>query len=158
MKGIGLDPATLYRDQVVLPRPPAITIDSINPKLFIADIPKKSPTPEELAKISAEQLTQTEEQIELADALAPIYDQLSLVWAWWILEVLPWRYRYQTSDSKWHKGFKWNLGAGRHIPAQATTGVRVHRSVKTRLDAEYQDGRKYRPKAKLDLKYVTWVD
>ena len=156
MKAIGLDPATIY--PVVLPRPPAISIDSIHPKPFIADPPKKAQTPEEIAQINLEELTQTEEQIELADALAPIYDVLASGWAWWILEVFPLKYRYQTSDNKWQTSYKWNLGSGRHIPGQSTKGVRVHRSVKTRLDAEYKDGRKYSPKANLDLKYVTWVD
>jgi hypothetical protein len=156
MKDIGLDPATIY--PVVLPRPPAISIDSIHPKPFIQDPPKNIQTPEELAQITSQELTQTEEQIELADVLAPIYDELALGWGWWIQEVLPIKYRYQKSDNKWQTSYKWNLGAGRHIPAQSTRGVRVHRSVKTRLDAEYEDGRKYSPKANLDLKCVTWVD
>jgi hypothetical protein len=158
MKEIGIDPATLY--PVVLQRPPAIPIESSNPKLYIADIPKNPPTEDEIAKITLEQLTQTEEEIDLADALAPIYDVLAQwsYWPWWILEILPWKYKYQTSDNQWHTSFKWNLGWGRHVPEQSTKGVRVHRSVKTRLDAEYQDGRKYSPAASLDLKYVTWVD
>ena len=153
---LGLDPATIYPK--VLPRPPAISIDSIHPKPFILDPPKNTPTQEELDQITATQLTQKEEEIELADALAPIYDVLASGWGWWILEFFPIKYRYQTTDNKWKTSYKWNLGAGRHIPAQSSKGVRVHRSVKTRLDAEYQDGRKYFPKANLDLKYVTWVD
>ena len=156
MKTIGLDPATLYPE--VLPRPPAISIDSVSPKMYISDPPKKPQTAEETARITQEQLHQTEEEIELADALAPIYDMLSLGWAWWILEFFPLKYRFQTSDNQWHTWFKWNLGSGRHVPSQASKGVRVHRSVKTRLEAEYRDGRKYYPAANLDLKYVTWVD
>ena len=156
MKEIGLDPATIY--PTVLQRPAAISIDSINPKPFIQDPPKKIQTPEELAMISSQQLSQTEEQIELLDALAPIYDQLALGWGWWLLEIFPIKYRYQTSDNKWHTSYRWNLGSGRYIPSQSSKGVRVHRSVKTRLDAEYENGRKYLPKANLDLKCVTWVD
>ena len=156
MKEIGLDPATLYPH--VLQRPPAIQIDSIHPKPFIQDPPKKEQTPEESAEISTQELDKTEEQIELLDALAPIYDVLATGWAWWLLEVFPIKYRYQTSDNKWHSSYRWNLGSGRYIPSQASKGVRVHRSVKTRLDAEYADGRKYFPKANLDLKCVTWVD
>ena len=156
MKTIGLDPASLH--PIVLPRPPALTIDPTNPKMYISDPPKKGPTQEEMAQITAEQLNQTEEEIELADSLAPIYDMLALGWAWWILEFFPLKDRFQTSDNKWHVWYKWNLGSGRHIPAQSTKGVRVHRSVKTRLEAQYRDGRKYYPAANLDLKYVTWVD
>jgi hypothetical protein len=156
MKSIGLDPATLHPN--ILPRPPAIPIDQFNPQFFISDPPKKTPTPEEIAQISAEQLTQTEEEIEVADALAPIYDMLASFSAWWILEFFPLRYRFQTFDNHWQTAYYWNLGSGRHIPGQSTRGVRVHRSVKTRLDAQYKDGRKYWPKANLDLKDVTWVD
>ena len=156
MKTIGLDPATLY--PVVLSRPPAIPIDSINPKLHISDPPKEAQTAEEIAKITLEQEIQTEEQIELADALAPIYDVLASFSLWWLLEFFPLRYRIQLSDNRWVRSYYWNLGWGRRIPEQSTNGVRVHRSVKTRMDAEYKDGRKYWPKADLDLKYVTWVD
>jgi hypothetical protein len=35
------------------------------------------------------------------DALSPIYDQLSLVKWWWVLEVLPLRQRYQKHDKSW---------------------------------------------------------
>lgn len=157
MKTIGLDPATLY--PTVQSRPPAIPIDSIHPKMFISDPPKKNQTPEEIEQVNTEELTQTEEQIELADALAPIYDVLSSSTSlWWILEVFPLRFRFQALDNTWHTSYYFNLGRGRTIPGQSVNGVRVHRSVKTRLDAEYKDGRKYRPNANLDLKYVTWVD
>jgi len=157
MKKIGLDPATLY--PVVLPRPPAISVDS-DPSLFISPVPKKPQTPEEKAQISSEELTQTEEQIELSDALAPIFDELTVAsgWPWWILEIMPLIHRHQATDNTWRIRFGWNLGSGRKIPQQPTKGVKVHRSVKTRLDAQYNDGSKYRPKAGLDLKYVTWVD
>ena len=157
MKKIGLDPATLY--PVVLPRPPAIPVDS-DPSLFISPVPKKPQTPEEKAQISSEQLTQTEEQIELTDALAPIFDELTAAsgWPWWILEIMPLIHRFQVIDNTWRIRFGWNLGSGRKIPQQPTKGVKVHRSVKTRLDAQYKNGRKYRPKADLDLKHVTWVD
>jgi hypothetical protein len=155
MKTIGLDPATLYPN--ILPRPPAIPIDSI-PNMYISDPPKKNQTPEETARVNTEELNQTEEQIEIADALAPIYDMLASASAWWILEVFPLRFKFQALDDTWHTSYYFNLGSGRTIPGQAVNGVRVHRSVKTRMDAEYKDGRKYRPKADLDLKYVTWVD
>lgn len=43
----------------------------------------------------------TEEEEDLADALSPIYDQLSLAKGWWSLEVVPLRQRYQTVHDKW---------------------------------------------------------
>ena len=158
LKEIGIDPHTLYPK--VLPRPPAIQIDSTasNPKVFISPIPKSQPTPGEIGQATIESLKKTEEELELDDSLAPLYDELRLNWLWWILEVIPLRHKIQTSDNKWVHTFGWNLGTGRHVPRQSSVGVKVHRSVKTRLDAEYKDGRKYWPKADLDLKYVTWVD
>ena len=157
MKEIGLDPATLYPE--VLPRPPAIAIDSLSTKVFISDVPKKPQTPEESAQISAQELGQTEEQIDLADALAPIYDVLASPFSpWWILEIIPLIHKFQLDSNKWTFSFGWNLGRGRHVPNLSTEGVKVHRTVKTRLDAEYKNGKKYKPKANLDLQYVTWVD
>jgi len=154
LKEIGLDAAT-----ICLPRPPAIQIDPTDPKMFISPIPKTKPTEEEIAQMAEETLKKTEEELELADALAPIYDELKLTWMWWILEIIPLRHRFQTKDDKWVHGWTMNLGRGRHIPRQESMGMRVHRSVKTRLDAKYKDGGKYWPNAdQFDLKYVTWVD
>jgi len=165
MKEIGLDPASLHH--VVQPRPAAIAIDSSSdPTVFIAKIPKKTKPPttttcslmDEKNQASAKAPFQTEEEAEFADSLAPIYDQLELKWYWWILELIPMKHRFQAKDNKWKWTTSWNLGRGRYIPRQSSSGVRVHRSVKTRLDAEYEDGRKYKPKANLGLKNVTWVD
>ena len=104
---------------------------------------------------------ETEEEMELKDALSPIYDQLSLAWGWWILEIVPLWHRYQEENNLWISELKANLGKGRHIPHQHKNGVRVHRSVKTRLEAEYADGKKYKPNSNLKLDntdHITWVD
>ncbi|KDQ11571.1 hypothetical protein BOTBODRAFT_135627 [Botryobasidium botryosum FD-172 SS1] len=91
--------------------------------------------------------------IERADALSPIYDQLSLNWRWWILEVIPLKQRYQDSDDdNWKSEFSINLGRGRHIPQQIRKGFLVHSSVKTRMEAL---GYKPRTLWKID---PTWVD
>jgi len=100
----------------------------------------------------------SEEEMDLEDALAPVYDQLSLNWIWWILEFLPLKHKYQKGDSSWGSWFGWNLGRGRIIPKQKKQGVKVHRSVKARLETETENGGKYVPKANLDLSCVTWVD
>lgn len=161
MKEIGLDPASLY--PVVLPRPPALTIEpSLNPKLFISKIPKKRGLPiymNHTSEAKAEEETvKTEEEAELLDSLAPVYDQLKLNKSWWILEFIPMKHRCQGTNNEWRSSIGWNLGRGRHISRQST-GVKLHRSVKTRMDAEYKDGQKYWPTVKhLQLKNVTWVD
>ena len=54
-----------------------------------------------------------------------------------------------------------NLARPRLIPNQANNGVKVHRSVKLRMEAEYEDarrkGKKYSPRAHLDVE-PTWID
>ncbi len=59
-----------------------------------------------------------EEHHELQDALSPIYDQLSLAWFWWILELIPFRQKYQRGDNTWETSVVWNMGRGRFIPKQ----------------------------------------
>lgn len=158
LRRVGLDPAALY--PVVLPRPPPLSAGATGPTAYIQTIPKNPPKPadeEEEVLVHLE----TEEEMELKDALSPIYDQLSLAWGWWILEIIPLWHRYQEENNSWISELKANLGKGRHIPHQHKNGVRVHRSVKTRLEAEYADGKKYKPKSNLKLDntdHITWVD
>lgn len=51
------------------------------------------------------------------------------------------------------------MGRGRHIPLQRKNGVKIHRSVKIRMDAQGVPGVKdrYIPKSKLKVD-PTWVD
>jgi len=160
LKKIGLDPSTLY--PIVLPRPPALSLNQSSPQTcLIQAIPKKSAEPDygEDEIHDVEEVRESEELLDLKDALAPIYDQLSLAWFWWFLELIPFRNRYQRSDDSWTAQLTMNLGNGRHIPKQKSQGVRIHRSVKTRLEAEHADGNKYKPKVtNLDMSCVTWVD
>ena len=53
------------------------------------------------AGISRRDMCLSEEEEDLADALSPIYDQLSLRWGWWILELMPTQRRVQLEDNKW---------------------------------------------------------
>jgi hypothetical protein len=159
LKKVGLDPSTLY--PIVQTRPPALSLDSSSPQTCVIQaIPKQNAEPDYGDDdVHTEQVHESEEQLELQDALAPIYDQLSLAWFWWILELLPFRHRFQLSDNSWTAQLTMNLGRGRHIPQQKSQGVRIHRSVKTRLEAEHADGSKYQPKiTNLDMSCVTWVD
>lgn len=54
-----------------------------------------------------------------------------------------------------------NLARPRFIPKQIKNGVKVHRSVRMRMQAEYEDekkkGKKYRPKAHLRVEPI-WID
>ncbi|KIM49864.1 hypothetical protein M413DRAFT_438988 [Hebeloma cylindrosporum] len=160
LKKIGLDPSALY--PVVLPRPPALPLDpSSTETSIIQSIPKEEPPPiYDDDEMHIDDLPQeSEEMLDLKDSLAPIYDQLNLAWFWWILEYIPFRNRFQKSDNKWTTESKMNRGHGRYIPRQQTRGVRIHRSVKTRMEAKHADGSVYKPKIEnLDMSRVTWVD
>ncbi|KAF8171238.1 hypothetical protein K438DRAFT_1853048 [Mycena galopus ATCC 62051] len=155
LRGIGLEPETLY--PVVKPRPAALPVGSA----CIQSIPRsKDPAKVEPALVpdsaGSDTLFVTEEELDLRDALSPIYDQLSQHWPWWILELMPLKHHYQCADDTWSSFFGWNLGNGRRIPKHIN--LRVHRSVKTRMEAKTEKGGTYRPKAAFDLERVTWVD
>ncbi|EEB99560.1 hypothetical protein MPER_00743, partial [Moniliophthora perniciosa FA553] len=97
IREMGMDPDALYPK--VKPRPPHLPI--VPDKHHIQHVPTKSLLARltqshkeiNLANFSGSESTllrpHTEEELELADALSPIYDQLSLKWFWWILEFWP---------------------------------------------------------------------
>ncbi|KAG7090384.1 hypothetical protein E1B28_009503 [Marasmius oreades] len=158
---MGVDPAVLY--PAVLPRPPALKISEEQGHYIRSisdDAAKSKGSPESLDEGTVTTTGQraTEEELELMDSLSPIYDQLSLKWFWWILEFFPITMRYQSGDSSWVSYLGWNLGRGIIIPRQETEGVKVHRSVKLRMEAKSRDGQRYVPKASFDERYTTWVD
>lgn len=190
LRAVGLNPATLY--PVVLPRPPALSPkDPATGQLMkILDIPKVQRTIYDdldndsddaplLNNLNANGVPETEEEAELKDALAPIYDQLSLAWSWWVLEVMPMRHRVQVEgEARWEGRWSLNLGRGRELPGrrhrrQAETSgesssllahkhkVRVHRSVKMRIESVHENGTTYWPKAtgmEPDFSNIVWVD
>jgi hypothetical protein len=151
LRSVGLDPASLY--PIVQPRQPRLAAGDA----FIQRIPKSvAPAP------ATEPVYMSEEEHERLDAVAPIYDQLDLAWFWWLLEYFPMRQSHQKSDNTWVKEYCWNRGQGRHVPKQGKGTVKVHRSVQIRMEAKYEDGNTYEPKAKftkaLELGNVVWVD
>jgi hypothetical protein len=162
LRSIGMDPASLY--PIVAPRPPHLSVGNLR----LRPIPSKSQTGAQKEQALQNYATsegttatvprKTEEEMELHDALSPVYDQLSLAWFWWLLEFLPIKQRYQKGDTNWVSYLGWNMGRGRFIPKQKSNGVRVHRSVKMRLEAQTEEGGKYKPKAAFDLERTTWVD
>ncbi|RDB16517.1 hypothetical protein Hypma_002728 [Hypsizygus marmoreus] len=125
LRSLGLEPSSLF--PVVLPRPGNLSAASTP----IRTIPKSPPPP----SIDLVLGSMSEEEHELLDATAPIFDQLSLAWFWWLLEYIPMRVRYQEADNTWTKEWKVNKGEGRHIPKQRKGVVKVHRSVRMRMEA-----------------------
>ena len=93
---IGLDPATIFPK--VLPRPPMILQD---PKVHAIPVPKPLIVCDDRKAVvytdGGSFINEAEE--DLADALSPMYDQLKLAKYWWILEMIPQRIHYQSSDT-----------------------------------------------------------
>ncbi|KAK0202279.1 hypothetical protein DFS33DRAFT_1066708 [Desarmillaria ectypa] len=175
LRQLGLDPTTLY--PFVTPRPPPLPVESAMirtgpPRLPLMQrlmtafrrrtLPSGMPGTEDEAHADAllEEYRPigTEEEEELRDALSPIYDQLKRSRSWWILEVIPMEFRHQKGDDKWVSWFGPNLARPRIIPEQSS-GVKVHRSVRMRMEAfhEHNPQKKYNPKAHLRVTPI-WVD
>lgn len=155
LRGIGIDPHTVY--PLVQPRPPPLSTTNMRIQTThdpVADINGHG------ASTSAQPLS--EEDHELRDALSPVYDQLALAWFWWVLEFIPFRQLYRKGDNTMQATFRWNKGAGRIIPQQEEHIVKVHRTVKMRMEATHSTGGKYEPKAQfskaLELGNLRWVD
>ncbi|KAF4596096.1 hypothetical protein EYR38_007470 [Pleurotus pulmonarius] len=163
LQALGLNPDTLYPE--VLRRPPMLPTTGA---MRIQDIPKPiSGSPDEtrlpnFADVDYSALYKSEEDHDMDDLLSPVYDQLSLAPFWWVLEVWPMKQRYQKSDNSWSSSLGFNLGAGRFIPKQKRDGVKIHRSVRMRMEALHSDGTKYVPRASFEKAIahgkVEWVD
>jgi hypothetical protein len=154
LRRLGLNPDSLWPE--VRPRPPPIQA----PSTFIRPIPRSSKSPvtsQDTTDTPDPSVFKTEEELDLEDAMSPIYDQLSLVKPWWILEFIPIKSKYHDGRGGFISEIVLNLGRARRIP-RLKHGVKIHRSVKTRMDAQYENGKKYVPRAMFDPKYVTWVD
>lgn len=117
----------------------------------------------------------SEEEEDLADALSDKNDMLKISKSWWILEVLPQKIKFQKDDDSWATKLSCvslscllsiyltvgsiNLGRGRVIPKQRLEGVKIHHTVKMRMDLKEEDGKPYSPKAKWLLSVQPeWID
>ncbi|EPQ60078.1 hypothetical protein GLOTRDRAFT_112845 [Gloeophyllum trabeum ATCC 11539] len=163
LRAFGVDPAALY--PTVQPRPPALGLRD-NTVLC-----------EHLSKVAAEGKCAdsipgskdiefgkvgkmaSEEEEDLADALCPLYDELTIAKWWWILEILPLRVRQQAENASWFSCWTIHLGRPRELPKHhLRAGVKVHRTVKTRMEAaKMLKGAHYNPRVVFDGD-PTWVD
>lgn len=126
LQDLGLNPSTLC--PIVTPRPPPLSMADATflelpslRKRMKAEMDTLSSTLKRKFRLSANAAAETtspsmfekppaqdehigigtEEEEDLKDALSPVYDQLKLQRAWWILEILPLKLRYQRGDNKW---------------------------------------------------------
>ena len=91
LKEVGLDPGRLFPD--VLPRPDALLLKHADP----SRIDHKNG----VVSVARQGVILTEEEEDLADALSPINDQLSLSPFWWLLELVPMRQKCVRKDGTW---------------------------------------------------------
>jgi hypothetical protein len=164
-KHIGLDPTTLF--PFVTTRPLALgtsasCVAEARASTYCPDPHRVTVNDQAQASPMAACTFKAEEHEELLDALSPIYDQLKLLKAWWILEILPLRHLVQDrKELSWKPYWQVNLGRGRQVPnpvCERKEKIFVHRSVKTRMDADCLEGGKYNPKAKSERCEFEWVD
>ncbi|KAJ2913955.1 hypothetical protein MD484_g6460, partial [Candolleomyces efflorescens] len=160
---IGLDPSTIY--PVVRERPDPLPVG--NNKIREAGSNEKATRPPmyrswkklpvdeyEALKTGPAAMSGSEEHEELHDALSPVYDQMSINKGWWLVETMPLTREILPLplSRQWH-GLRWstriwlNLGTPRAVKWSAesqNSKLKVHRSVKMRMEAEYADERKQR--------------
>jgi hypothetical protein len=181
-KHIGLDPTTLFPS--VTTRPLALEAPCVTEAAEArasAQCRDGHVNDQVQASPMAACTFKSEEHEELLDALSPISDQLEKRKAWWILEIFP-LFQFK-QDRDYSLKFDWwyafsppfphlvthvgvtfflrpNLGRGRQIPKPVCEKkkVLVHRSVKTRMDADCLEEGKYIPKANFEHYEVEWVD
>lgn len=178
---IGLDPGTLYPH--VLRRPVPVTFERAD-RSRMSSVDRSQIANDRssgVVTVVNKELMLTEEEEDLADILSPINDELSLSKSWWFLEIMPLKYKHQRKDGTWiwrtryvihnrivldllvHPLFpRPNMANGRYIPRGDNYKIRVHRTVKLRMDADeaiLREGRRYVPRAKpWEDHRVEWVD
>jgi len=121
---VGMDHRTLYPR--VHPRPPAL-LQSPRASTSSTENTTRSLVP-------AECEFRSEEEEDLFDAVSKTYDQLQKAKWWWLLEILPQQLQFQDKADLWVKKLEVHMGRGRHIPRQSTHGVKIHRTVKMRME------------------------
>ncbi|KAF9007419.1 hypothetical protein BDQ17DRAFT_1350615 [Cyathus striatus] len=185
LRSFGLDPKILY--PVVQPRPPALDVESdkrvqkvVPPGVLKSTgsflwnlLPEIGSKKVEAVPKPIVLVPGIEEKLDSVDALAPIYDQLEQkAWKWSLME-----YHRMKVWSKKDKAFirKQNNFQGRRIPLPVNDEkdkrlgkIRVHRTVKTRMETPMVDGSTYVPKALVSgkegytldkaLNLVDWVE
>ncbi|KAF9449973.1 hypothetical protein P691DRAFT_811324 [Macrolepiota fuliginosa MF-IS2] len=145
---IGMDPDNLYPE--VKPRPPPVRDFSGRPPPLHRPLLNLSGVN---GVVDEDNTFITEEEEELADAKSKINDMLKIAKSWWILELFPQNIRFQRDDDTWTSKISINQGRGRVIPKQTTEGVKIHRSVKMRMDML-----DYKPRPRINFDKVQWVD
>lgn len=157
LRQIGIDPDSLSPQVIPRPQPLSTANSVIDPDSRSSS--ESQPGEEKSLGVSR---VVSEEENELRDAMSPMHDKLVLNKAWWLLEVFPFKQRTQLGNNEWDIRRRWNLGEARVIPLQKVTKIKVHRSVKMRMDAHFADGKRYVPRASFEIAKnvgnLQWMD
>ncbi|KAF9473886.1 hypothetical protein BDN70DRAFT_937075 [Pholiota conissans] len=151
---IGMDPASLYPH--VKERPPPVSKFSSSPPPYERKGMHLVGANGTLGEIDD---FVNEEEEDLADALSDQNDMLKKKHYWWILECIPQQIRFQKDDDSWVRKLSINCGHGRVIPKQRMEGVKLHRTVKLRMEMKQEGEELYKPRAGLISGVTpTWVN
>jgi hypothetical protein len=107
LRDIGLDPSTLSPS---FKRPPALVAgdamiqDIPRPPSWISRLLSPPPASDDDSDTIVPPMG-TEEEEDLKDILSPIYDGLNMLPAYWILEYLPMKIRYQLENDEWKEPY-----------------------------------------------------
>lgn len=133
------------------PRAPAE--DQVDPDLLETKLHGEGTTKKKAAKQMSSGMSQ-----DAIDAVQPLHDDLVfsvkknwLAPLWWVLEIVPTVYSWQTSEGEWKKEFRPHLGRGRVIEE---SNPHLHISVKQRMENKEL---KYRPAAVWKEGEQVWV-
>ncbi|KJA23235.1 hypothetical protein HYPSUDRAFT_138053 [Hypholoma sublateritium FD-334 SS-4] len=85
--------------------------------------------------------TSAEIDMDMTDAVQPLYDELKLDPLWWLLEIIPLQFTWQDADGVWHREWSIHLGRGRKV---IDPHPNFHASVQKRMSSPLN----YTPKAK----------
>jgi hypothetical protein len=167
---IGIDPFTLSGVAVAnrpvpldiephrIQRPPPISICKSIRAFF-----ENGDDDTEEGKPAGEPRFKSEEEEELHDAVSPKYDQLRRKRGWWIVEILPLPQVKRGPRGTWVDHYWPHFARPRKIPNRVVHEIKIHRSVKLRMQAEFQDerarkkGKKYIPRALFDIEKTSWA-
>jgi hypothetical protein len=104
LKDVGLDPDTLY--PMVRPRPPMrmtrrqLDASHASGSEGIASTSRSLTRTHRLRSIFLEDFVDEEEE-DLKDILSDSHDELKNVKAWWLLEMLPQKVKFQDENDNW---------------------------------------------------------
>ena len=151
IKCIGIDPSSIH--PVVKPRPDIPSFPSGSLKIAVAEREKwgasiASWTPFASKKKGSELQvpSESEEELDVLDALAPMYDQLELNPSKWAaMERLPMPKERPTEDGKWKEVKMQHSYQGRTIPPPTALHggkIKVHRTVRIRMEGKLESGEK----------------